>query len=62
MNLETIEVFRRIRRPMVDDLTAAHIQGGDSRHILIGEGKVPDVQVLLHPLHMGRFRMIATPR
>lgn len=28
---------------------------GDLGHLLVGQGKVPDVDVLLHPLHMDRL-------
>ena len=37
---------------MVHDLAVTQVFGRDLGHFLISQGEVPDVDVLLHPLHM----------
>ena len=35
---------------MVNDLAATEVKGGDGGHVLIGEGKVPNGEILCHAL------------
>ena len=37
---------------MIHDHAVAQVPGRNPFHLLIGQGEVPDVNVLLHPFHM----------
>ena len=52
MDLHAAEHLDKARIAVVHDLAVAQVLGGDLRHLLIGQGEVPDVDILLHPLHM----------
>ena len=40
---------------VVEEETLARVERGDGGHIFVGECEVENVDVLPHPLHMGRF-------
>ena len=52
MNIHAAEHLDKARIVMVHDLAVTQVFGRDLGHFLISQGEVPDVDVLLHPLHM----------
>ena len=40
---------------MIKEEAFARIKCGDRRHILVGKREIEDIDVLSHPLDMGRF-------
>ena len=52
VNIHAAEHLDKARIVMVHDLAVTQVFGRDLGHFLISQGEVPDVDVLLHPLHM----------
>lgn len=52
MNLHFAEHLDKRQGIMVHDFAVTQIFCGNLCHLLIGEGEIPDVDILLHMLHM----------
>lgn len=56
MNLHSAKHLDKRRIIMVHDFAVTQILCGNLFHLLIGEGEIPDVDILLHTLHMDGLR------
>ena len=55
MDIHTAERLNKAGIIMVYDFAVTKILGSDPLHFLISQPEIPDVDILLHSLHMDRF-------
>ena len=56
LNLPTVQSLNKIGRIMVNDIAVTKVKFCDLLHILVGKCEVPNVDILLHTLHMNGLR------
>lgn len=52
VNLHAVELSRRTKAPVVDDLAVSDIHSVDHLHLFLAQDEIPDGKVFLHPIFM----------